>query len=276
MTNEELLTKAHKLAQELPPASIESLIAYLRGNSDGPCDHKVKSELFSRVQYPKFRQLLSELTDELESMEGKTTCLELAAILATASYCERRNRENSAQLVWTGPESDGTSLRRTGQALLELINDANHELTIISFAVYRVPQIVTALNNALRRNVKVRVIAERSITERTSEILNVEDNLGQFVMNNASIFVWPKHKRPVNANGKRGILHIKCAVADRSILFISSANLTDNALRLNMEMGLLLRHRVLAKQVADHVDGLIANRVFQRPNATLNADDFQV
>jgi phosphatidylserine/phosphatidylglycerophosphate/cardiolipin synthase-like enzyme len=144
-----------------------------------------------------------------------------------------------------------------------LINDADKELTIISFAVYRIPQIVMALNNALLRNVKLRVIAERSITERTSQILNVEDNLGQFVMNNASIFVWPKDKRPVNAKGKRGILHIKCAVADRSILFISSANLTDNALRLNMEMGLLLRHPVLARQVADHIDSLVANRVFQ-------------
>lgn len=266
MTNEELLARVLKVAQELPPTSIDSLIAFLRANTERRCDYKIKSELLSRVQYPKFRQLVSELTDELETFEDKPTCSELATILATASYCEKRNRENSAQLVWTGPESDGTSLRRTGQALLELINDANEELTIISFAVYRIPQIVAALNNALRRNVKVRVIAERSITERTSEILNVDDNLGQFVMNNAAIFVWPKHKRPVNAKGKRGILHIKCAVADRSILFISSANLTDNALRSNMEMGLLLRHPVLAGQVTDHIDSLVSNRVFQIRN----------
>lgn len=266
MTNEKLLGKVKNVVQELPPTSIESMIAWLRGDPNGQYDQSVRSELLARVQYPRFRQLLLELTDEIDDMSFKPTCAELAAILATASYCEKRNRENSAQLVWTGPEPDGTALRRTGQAILELINDADKELTIISFAVYRIPQIVMALNNALLRNVKLRVIAERSITERTSQILNVEYNLGQFVMNNASIFVWPQDKRPVNAKGKRGILHIKCAVADRSILFISSANLTDNALRLNMEMGLLLRHPLLARQVADHIDSLVSNRVFQIRN----------
>jgi len=270
MTNEKLLGKVNKVVQELPPASIESLIGCLQGNSKNPCEQTVKSDLFSRVQYPKFRQLLLELTDELDVMASKPTCSELAAMLATAWYCERVSRENSAQLVWTGPEVSGTALRRTGQALLQLINDATEELTIISFAVYRIPQIVTALNTALRRNVKLRVIAERTTIERTSQLLNVEDNLGEFVMKNASVFVWPEDKRPLNSKGKRGILHIKCAVADRSVLFISSANLTDNALRLNMEMGLLLRHPFLANQVADHINSLVANGVFKRANASVD------
>jgi phosphatidylserine/phosphatidylglycerophosphate/cardiolipin synthase-like enzyme len=272
MTNEKLLDKVNNVVQELPPTSVESMISWLREDRSH-YDQRVRSDLLALIQYPRFRHLVLHLTDALDDMVLKPTCSELAAMLATASYCEKRNSQNSAQLVWTGPEPDGTSLRRTGQALLELINDASEELTIISFAIYRIPQIVAALNSALRRNVKVRVIAERSITERTSEILNVEDNLGPFLTNNASIFIWPKHKRPVNTKGKRGILHIKCAVADRSILFISSANLTDNALRLNMEMGLLLRHRVLAKQVADHVDGLVANHVFQQLRASVNEED---
>jgi hypothetical protein len=111
MTNEKLLGKVKNVVQELPPTSIESMIAWLRRDPNGQYDQSVRSELLARVQYPRFRQLLLELTDELDDMSFKPTCAELAAILATASYCEKRNRENSAQLVWTGPEPDGTALR---------------------------------------------------------------------------------------------------------------------------------------------------------------------
>jgi phosphatidylserine/phosphatidylglycerophosphate/cardiolipin synthase-like enzyme len=184
-------------------------------------------------------------------------------MLATARYCEQLRRNTSAELVWTGPDTSGRGPRRTGQALLQLINEAKEEITIVSFAVYKIPEIVAALDHALSRRVRLRVIAERTNVERTSSILNVEANLGKLVMEKAKVFIWPEHKRPMNSKGKRGLLHVKCAVADRSILFISSANLTANALRLNMEMGVLLRHPVLADQITRHVDALIADATFE-------------
>ena len=40
---------------------------------------------------------------------------------------------------------------------------------------------------------------------------------------------------------KVGILHVKCAVADGEWLFLSSANLKQQAFTINMELGMLVR-----------------------------------
>ena len=45
---------------------------------------------------------------------------------------------------------------------------------------------------------------------------------------------WPLERRPRDDEGRHGSLHAKCAVADRELLLISSANLTHYALSLNM------------------------------------------
>jgi phosphatidylserine/phosphatidylglycerophosphate/cardiolipin synthase-like enzyme len=263
MIDEKLLARINSVVQEVPPTLVDSLIECLNAAADRNCDQQIKAQLFSKTLAPKFRQLLLELTNSWGTVAPELSCSALGTMLATAKYCEQVQRNTSAELVWTGPDISGKGLRKTGQALLQLINEANEELTIVSFAVYKIPEIVKALDNALGRRVRLRVIAERTHAERKSSVLNVEVNLGEVVMRKAKVFVWPDHKRPVNSQGKRGALHVKCAVADRSLLFISSANLTTNALRLNMEMGLLLRHRALADQVTRHVDALIADGTFE-------------
>lgn len=53
--------------------------------------------------------------------------------------------------------------------------------------------------------------------------------------------LWPHEQLPVDERGKRGVLHSKCAVADERMLFVSSANLTEHALNLNMELGVLIQ-----------------------------------
>jgi phosphatidylserine/phosphatidylglycerophosphate/cardiolipin synthase-like enzyme len=270
MVNERLLARINSVVQEVPPTLVDSLIECLTAAADRNCDQQIKAQLFSKAVAPKFRQLLLELTNSWDTVAPKLTCSALGMMLTTAKYCEQVQRNTSAEVVWTGPDTSGKGLRKTGQALLQLINEASEQLTIVSFAVYKIPEIVAALDDALNRRVRLRIIAERTSAERESSVLNVETNLGKVVMRKASVFVWPDHKRPVNPKGKRGLLHVKCAVADKSTLFISSANLTTNALRLNMEMGLLLRHPALADKVTRHVDALIADGTFELVSENCN------
>jgi len=49
-------------------------------------------------------------------------------------------------------------------------------------------------------------------------------------------------------------LHAKLAVADGESLFISSANLTNAAMQLNMELGVLICGGELPAQVVKHFD----------------------
>jgi len=55
------------------------------------------------------------------------------------------------------------------------------------------------------------------------------------------VFVWPLENRPRNTKGQHRSLHAKFVVADGDKLFISSANLTDYALNLNIELGVLIK-----------------------------------
>lgn len=76
---------------------------------------------------------------------------------------------------------------------------------------------------------------------------------------------WPGSSKPavyydprsLNPSGPTGVLHAKAVVVDDEAVFITSANLTESALDRNIELGVLIRHRVLATSVANHFQALI-------------------
>jgi phosphatidylserine/phosphatidylglycerophosphate/cardiolipin synthase-like enzyme len=70
----------------------------------------------------------------------------------------------------------------------------------------------------------------------------------------------PQATREVTADEKYGSLHAKIAVSDNQ-LYITSANLTEYAMNLNMEMGVLLTGGKLLEQARYHFDDLIASGV---------------
>jgi len=75
--------------------------------------------------------------------------------------------------------------------------------------------------------------------------------------------VWPSDQRPQDANGHAGVLHAKCAVADGQLLFLSSANLTEYAMNLNIELGVLIRSAPHAQRVAAQFEQLIAQGILR-------------
>lgn len=80
---------------------------------------------------------------------------------------------------------------------------------------------------------------------------------GPQVAAHAEVYRWPLEQRPRDDEGRHGSLHAKCAVADRELLLISSANLTHYALSLNMELGLLVRGGPQPHEVDRHFRALI-------------------
>jgi phosphatidylserine/phosphatidylglycerophosphate/cardiolipin synthase-like enzyme len=65
-------------------------------------------------------------------------------------------------MVWTGPTFRGTALRRTDQALLELIPEARTSIIVVTFAAYKVPLVSDALLEAAGRGVEIMLILECS------------------------------------------------------------------------------------------------------------------
>jgi len=54
-------------------------------------------------------------------------------------------------------------------------------------------------------------------------------------------------------------MHAKLAVADRRVLFVSSANLTQSGVTKNIEAGLLVCGGPAPERAAEHIDALRAS-----------------
>lgn len=189
----------------------------------------------------------------------------VAVALLTAAHCSKRHRdEQSVELVWTGPDADVVPFRRTEQAILQVLDSALRRITLVSYAVYRIPYVRDALVRAARRGVRTTVVVETPDRIDGKSEYDTLAALGPEIASCAAVFFWPREQRKTHAGGKVGILHVKCAVADSRWLFLSSANLTEYAFNINMELGALLTGGPLPARVEETFARLIVSGVLQR------------
>jgi cardiolipin synthase len=64
--------------------------------------------------------------------------------------------------------------------------------------------------------------------------------------------------------GNLGLLHAKAVTADQRAAFVTSANLTGNALTTNMELGLLVRGGSVPGRLNRHFDHLITQGALRK------------
>lgn len=183
----------------------------------------------------------------------------LGAIQMASQTLWRERRRQVLELVCTGPQST-LAVRQTAQALKQVIDEAQQRLLIVSFAVYAIPDIVAALTRAIARGVQVMFIVE-TIDRNNASPFDRLIALGSHMRERITVYEWPLARRPRNEQGHYGLLHVKCAVADERALFLSSANLTQYALTLNIEMGILVHGGPLPRHVHQHFRSLIDAQV---------------
>lgn len=249
------------LAQAVPETVALGVAAAIekQGPSISPT---ARSRVVADVAQPPYRAAVGQFMDGWAAYDPVAPPIAVAYAVRAAVYATTTHRvETSTELVWTGPNPDALPLRRTDQALLEVIESARRTLTVVTFAAYHVPAIAAALSRAARRGVSIRIIIESAQASEGKITYDALASLGPDVASMATVYIWPLDQRPVDDKGRHGSLHVKCAVADDAVLFVSSANLTAYALMLNMELGLLLRGGPLPTRVVAHIDRLIANRV---------------
>ncbi|WP_175895558.1 DISARM system phospholipase D-like protein DrmC [Burkholderia cepacia] len=178
---------------------------------------------------------------------------ELASMLMAASYVfENVSRQQSIELVWTGPTTPFVSTRRTEQALLQVIGAAKQTLFVTSFVAYDVSSVVKALNDASTRNVSISMLLESSQDHGGSISFDVIGKMRALVPT-ATLYAW----RERAAQFADGRVHAKVAVADGEMCFITSANLTGHAMEQNMEAGVLLIGGQIPKLLQEHLQALV-------------------
>lgn len=207
---------------------------------------------------PAFRDATVEFLDHWRQyapeIGSEAVCL---AIITAARVNDLHRNEETVEIVWTGPEPAKTRFRQTEQAILEVLNSATKRLTVVSYAVYRIPRIRNALIAAANRGVIIRLIVETPNRIEGQGEYDCLRALGDNVASACSVYYWPQENRAKDDNGKIGILHVKCAVADGHRMILSSANFTEYAFTINMELGLLVTGGKLPGQVELHFERLI-------------------
>ena len=248
---------AARLADRLPHSVMLAVAGAveLHGGTDQP---HARQAILQSLPTPDFRDATAEFLDLWHSGAGSVGAEAVAVSLVTAAKCEHTHRhEETVEIVWTGPELAETRFRQTEQAILEVVNSATRRLTVVSYAVYRIPRIRDALIAAANRGISIRLIVETPNRIEGQGEYDCLLALGQNVASACSVFYWPQEKRAKDDNGKIGILHVKCAVADGHRMFLSSANFTEYAFTINMELGLLVTGGKLPGQVERHFERLV-------------------
>lgn len=216
------------------------------------------SKVLAETPHPNYRALVGKFLEGWHTHACSVSPQSVAVAMRTAAYAGKLLREGqSVELVWTGPDTGEVSLRHTEQALLQVINSAIGRLTVVSYAVYNIPNIRDALVRAAERGVTIKIVVETPDRLQSENAYDTLRALGHVVSDRATVYFWPFEKREHNTPGKPGILHVKCAVADGRSVFLSSANLTEYAFRVNMELGVLISGGNLPGQVERHLYRLI-------------------
>jgi phosphatidylserine/phosphatidylglycerophosphate/cardiolipin synthase-like enzyme len=259
-----LLEIAIELAARLPAEILDVVVRAVQ-ESPSACSPAAKTHVAQAIPHPYYRDIANDFLDRWRGFVPDLPPHDAALILATAGRAEQIHRNKQAvELVWTGPATDAGPFRRTEQAILQVLDSAKKRITLVSYAVYKIPQIADALVRAAHRGVCINVVVETPNKLDGQNEYDTLKALGAEVGACAAVYYWPEEKRAVAECGKVGILHVKCAVADGRWLFLSSANLTEYAFSINMELGMLVTGGPLPEQVEQQFDRLIGDGVLAR------------
>lgn len=226
-----LLQAIAVLVEEIAAEPLEAIAGHLESGS--------AADALALVRAPSTRDRLRVL---LREAEGALSHAELALALRASAMTATRLRDRpQVELVWSGPVARGHSPRTTEQALVEVIERARVRLFLVAFAAYKVPVVRVALEAAVARGVSISLLAEWRSPEKRRGAGDILRALGGELAGALRLVEWPAAQRPRSNDGDPAALHAKAAMADDHTLLVTSANLTGDALTINMELGVLVR-----------------------------------
>lgn len=203
--------------------------------------------------------------------EGMTP-MHLALLLdAAAESAEIRESHVQAELVWSGPETHAGQSRDTAVVLAELFAQTTEEVLVSTFVVYQAGVVFRPLAEAMAANAALRARVFLHVGRSGRDTSADDELVRQFSERLRS--GWPNIRRPEVYYDPRGLSqdseihatwHAKCAIVDRAIAFVTSANFTERAQTRNVEAGVLVRSPRFAGQLAAQFDALVEAKLVRR------------
>jgi len=184
---------------------------------------------------------------------GSAVALALeAAALVQADAAARRS-----EVVVSGPASPSAPVRLTSSVINGIIHDCQASLLIVSFAAFGVADVVTELQAAAERRVRIDLVLESAEAEGGT-LHGPAGAAAAFeaIRRDATFWTWPANRRPM-VGASRAALHAKLVAADERVALLGSANLTDKALADNLELGVLIRDPDVVRRIVRHFRSLM-------------------
>lgn len=232
-----LETLAAELAESLPHDDVRQLAHACRAGRAGL--HNFEAQAAGIAVRAASRRLRLHLADDRDGHYA-------AGLLLGAARARRQHRDDQrVDVVWTGPASGIHTSRLTSAVVSELVDSAEHELLLVSYATFPPASLSAALQAAVARGVEVTLLLEQPATNPQYH------GSTAFPALHATRLFWPLGSRESGAS-----LHAKIIVVDRKIALVGSANLTSHAFEKNLECGILLREAAHARAIALHLDSL--------------------
>lgn len=206
-----------------------------------------------------------------------------AAVLLRLLAGERRGQRTLAdrlELVWSGPAVSGQSLRDTAVVVRSLCRAATRSVLIANYsfdrphprdreAIARAHSLWQPLADAMTAipglDVRMLVNVARDDDHRPSR--DADDWVADF-KHRFREHLWPgEARRPAlfydpraleADRSRRAIMHAKCVVVDAETVFLSSANFTHAGHERNIEAGLVVPDRSLARRLTEQFEALIS------------------
>ncbi len=193
--------------------------------------------------------------------------------LLSASAERTREVTEKIDLVISGPERNGAFSRDTGVVVREAFSHAEHSVLIAGYALHQGRRVFETLANRMAENPGLDVRMMLDIARGPGDTSGREQIISHFI-HRFRKSEWPAgtphpeiyfDPRSLDATQtKRSALHAKCIVVDNGLVFVSSANFTEAAQDRNIEVGLLVRSPILADQLTQFFDALIAEGHLER------------
>ena len=135
----------------------------------------------------------------------------------------------------------------------QVVREAERELLLTTYSARPYQPLTDALRDAVFRGVEVSMVVE-TLQGAGSALAGAEPYQAFTGISGIGLYHWPSPDRPIAA----AKMHAKLAVADRYVLFITSANLTASGVTSNIEAGILVRGGTAPVRAAEHLDALRA------------------
>lgn len=235
--------------------------AHLRVLADRLGDGWPRQALRHAVPAPGFTESASAVL-AAQRASGLSDVEAAAYLRGLAAGHAQRSAAVRVESVWSGPSTHPVPVRATAQVLVDLVRGATGELLLMTYSATRYPPLRDALTAAVRRGVTVTVVVET--IEGAAGALQGPPPAAAFAdLAGVSLWHWPREKRTARPSR----MHAKIAVADRRVLLVSSANLTQSGVNRNIEAGLLVRGGTAPQRAAEHIAELQARGILARVDA---------